>query len=424
MVTDQQVRRLWKLMQTERTFAAAAAKAGMDEKTARKYRKLGRLPSEVAPEHTWRTRQDPFTGVWEEVRSRLEVNPGLQAKTLFQDLQRGYPGRFADGQLRTLQRRVKAWRALEGPSKEVFFPQKHEPGELCQSDFTHMDTLGVTIQGGPFAHLIYHFVLTYSNWEWGTICFSESFESLSEGLQNALRKLGGVPKIHRTDRLSTAVQKTEHPEEFTQRYAALLGHYGLEGRKTQAGHPNELGDVEQRHWRFKKALEQALMLRGSCDFAGRGQYGQFVRGLFEQLNAGRKDRLGEELAVLRRLPTSRLEACKKVKVRVGPSSTIRVSHNVYSVHSRLIGETLDVRVYADYLELWHGQRRIERGFLACAARGSTTSSIATSSTGWCVSPGHLRITSTAKSSIPPAASAWHTTSSGRGTHLRWRANST
>ena len=359
MVTDQQVRRLWRLMQTERTFAAAAAKAGMDEKTARKYRRLGKLPSEVKPEHTWRTRHDPFTGVWAEVHSRLEVNPGLQAKTLFEDLQRRYPGRFADGQLRTLQRRLKAWRALEGPPKEVFFPQKHEPGELCQSDFTHMDTLGVSIQGRPFEHLIYHFVLTYSNWEWGTICFSESFESLSEGLQNALRKLGGVPKTHRTDRLSTAVQKTEHPEEFTQRYAALLGHYGLEGRKTRAGHPNEFGDVEQRHWRFKKALEQALMLRGSRDFAGRAQYGQFVRALFEQLNAGRKDRLGQELPVLRRLPASRLEACKRARAQVGPSSTIRVSHNVYSVHSRLIGETLEVRVYADYLELWHGQRRIE-----------------------------------------------------------------
>ena len=360
MVTDQQVRRLWRLMQTERTFAAAAAKAGMDEKTARRYRRLGKLPSEVKPEHTWRTRHDPFAGVWEEVHSRLKVNPGLQAKTLFEDLQRRYPGRFADGQLRTLQRRLKAWRALEGPPKEVFFPQKHEPGELCQSDFTHMDTLGVTIQGRPFDHLIYHFVLTYSNWEWGTICFSESFESLK---QRACRTPCGSSAgcLRSTARIGSRQprEKTEHPEEFTQRYAALLGHYGLEGRKTQAGHPNELGDVEQRHWRFKKALEQALMLRGSCDFAGRGHYWQFVIGLFEQLNAGRKDRLGEELPVLRRLPPYRLEACKRVEVQVGPSSTIRVNHNVYSVHSRLIGETLQVRVYADYLELWHGQRRIE-----------------------------------------------------------------
>jgi hypothetical protein len=117
------------------------------------------------------------------VKEKLEINPGLEAKTLFEDLQRRYPGQFADGQLRTLQRRVKVWRALEGPPKEVFFAQVHKPGELCQSDFTHMNSLGVTIQGQPFDHLIYHFVLSYSNWETGTICFSESLESLSEGLR-------------------------------------------------------------------------------------------------------------------------------------------------------------------------------------------------------------------------------------------------
>lgn len=359
MVTDQQVRRLWRLMQTEKTFGSAAAKAGVDEKTARKYRRLGRLPSEVKAPHRWRTRRDAFADVWEEVRTKLEVNPGLQAKTLFEDLQQRYPGRFADGQLRTLQRRVKAWRALEGPAKEVFFPQRHQPGELCQSDFTRVGSLGVTIQGRPFNHLLYHFVLTYSNWEWATICFSESFESLSEGLQNALWKLGGVPKAHRTDRLTTAVQKTEHPEEFTQRYAALLDHYGLAGRKTQAAHPNEIGDVEQLHWRFKTALDQALMLRGSRDFASQTEYARFVSKLLDQLNGGRKGRLAEEQTVLRRLPTSRLEACKKVAVRVGPSSTIRVNHNVYSVHSRLIGERVEVRLYAERLEVWHGQKLIE-----------------------------------------------------------------
>jgi len=204
MVTNRQVRRLMEMLGKGKDLAVAAAKADMDEKTARKYRQLGKLPSELKVEHTWRTREDPFVDVWAEVKEKLEINPGLEAKTLFEDLQRRYPGRFADGQLRTLQRRVKIWRALEGPPKEVFFPQVHKPGELCESDFTHMSTLGVTIQRQPFDHLIYHFVLTYSNWETGTICFSESFESLSEGLQNALWELGRVPKIHRTDRLSAA----------------------------------------------------------------------------------------------------------------------------------------------------------------------------------------------------------------------------
>ena len=360
MVTDRQVRMLMKLIETEKTLATAAAKAGMDEKTARKYRRLGKLPSEVKVEYSWRTREDPFAEVWQEVKEKLEINPGLEAKTLFEDLQRRYPGRFADGQLRTLQRRVKAWRALEGPPKEVFFPQVHKAGQLCQSDFTHMKSVGVTIQRQPFDHLIYHFVLTYSNWETGTICFSESFESLSEGLQNALWELGGVPQMHRTDRLTAAVQKPDRPEEFTRRYSALLKHYGLEGDKTQAASPNEIGDVEQRHYRFKKALDQALMLRGSRDFTSRDEYAAFMRKLFSQLNSGRRDRLAEELKVFRRLPERRLESCKRLRLRVGPSSTIRVNHNVYSVHSRLNGEMVEVRLYVEHLELWYAQRCVEK----------------------------------------------------------------
>ena len=359
MVTDGQVKRLMRLLRMGKTLAAAAAKADMDEKTARKYRRLGMLPSEVKPEHAWRTRENRFAQVWDEVKAKLDINPGLEAKTLFEDLQRRYPGQFADGQLRTLQRRVKAWRALEGPAKEVYFPQVHKPGELCQSDFTCMKHLGVTIQGQVFDHLVYHFVLTYSNWETGTICFSESFEALSEGLQNALWELAGVPKAHRTDRLTAAVQKPDHPEEFTQRYEALLKHYRLEGVKTRPSSPHEIGDVEQRHHRFKRAVGQALMLRGSRDFASRDDYAAFLRKLFSQLNAGRQKRLSEELKVLSALPQQRLDSSRRLRLNVRPSSTIRVYNNVYSVDSRLIKETVQVRLYAEHLQVWYAQRLVD-----------------------------------------------------------------
>jgi hypothetical protein len=359
VITDRQVRILMEMLGKGKSLIVAASKSDMDEKTARKYRDSGKLPSDVTVEHTWRTREDPFSEVWEEIEEKLEINPGLEAKTLFEDLQRRYAGQFADGQLRTLQRRVKIWHALKWPPKEVFFPQQHHPGELCQSDFTHMGYLGVTIQGQPFDHLIYHFVLTYSNWEAGTICFSESFESLSEGLQRALWELGGVPKKHRTDRLSAAIHKLGNPEEFTQRYKALLSHYHVKGCTTQPDSPHENGDVEQRHYRFKKALEQSLMLRGSRDFSSRGEYEGFLGKLFTQLNAGRKDRFKEEQDVLRRLPPNRLDSYKRLTVRVGPSSTIRVNHNVYSVHSRLIRETIEVRLYREHLEIWYAQQRIE-----------------------------------------------------------------
>ena len=362
MVTDNQVRILMKAFQTEGNKATAAAKAGMDAKTARKYERIGKLPSELNIEHDWRTREDPFADVWDEVVSHLEINPGLEAKTLFEYLQRKYSGRFSDGQLRTLQRRIRVWRATEGPPKEVFFPQQHKPGELCQSDFTYMNKLGVTICGQRFDHLIYHFILTYSNWETGFICFSESFESLSAGLQSALWELGGVPKRHQTDRLTAAVQSPGciDRNHFTDRYSSLLRHYGLEVRMIQTGKPNENGDIEQSHYRFKKALEQTLLLRGSSDFSSRSQYTLFLNKLFSQLNAGRMQRFAEELKVLRRLPNIRLDACKSFRVRVGPSSTICVSHNVYSVNSRLIGETVKIKLYADYFEIFYGQKCIEK----------------------------------------------------------------
>lgn len=358
MVTDNQVRRLIKLINIEKTLALAAAKAGMDEKTARKYKDLGKLPSEVKPDHNWRTRKDPFEDFWGEICSKLELNPGLEAKTLFKDLQKRFPAVFADGQLRTLQRRIKIWRALEGPAKEVFFAQEHIPGKLCESDFTHMTPLGVTIAKVPFSHLIYHFVLPYSNWETGTICFSESFESLSAGLQNALFELGGVPDEHRTDRLSAAVHKVENPEEFTRRYKALLAHYGLTGKKIQAGKANENGDVEQSHHRFKRAVDQALMLRGSRDFSTRSEYETFLKKIFLELNTGRRARFAEELKVLRRLPSRRLDASERIRVKVGPSSTIRVKHNTYSVNSRLIGEMIDVHLHAERIEVFYAQRHV------------------------------------------------------------------
>lgn len=359
-ISDRQVRRLRKLMEHHRQLNISAAAAGMDEKTARKYLRAEKLPSEMQVEHSWRTREDPFAGEWEEAKSFLERNDGLEAKTIFEHLQRRYPGRFSDGQLRTFQRKVKQWRALEGPGQEVFFAQSHRPGKLCQSDFTFMNGLGITIGGQPFDHLIYHFVLTYSNWETGSICFSESLESLLEGFQRALWELGGVPEVHRTDRLSAAVNRPGRPEEFTQRYAALMRHYRIIAEKTQAASPNENGDVEQRHHRFKRAVDQALLLRGSRDFTDRAAYQRFIESLFKQLNAGRSERFEEERKTLGPLPERRLESYKRFgPVRVSSGSLIQIQNNRYSVHSRLIGEQVSVRLYAEHLEVWYAQRRVE-----------------------------------------------------------------
>lgn len=359
MVTDQQVRRLFLMKNTEKNIEIAAAKSGMSEKSARKYLTSGKLPSQMKKPHTWKTRKDSFEDIWDEVTEYLENNSGLEAKTLFEHFQKTYPDKFQDGQLRTLQRKIKEWRAMDGPPKEVFFAQNHYPGRLSESDFTNMNKLNITINKEEFKHLIFHFVLTYSNWETGTICYSESFENLSTGLQNALWKLGCVPKIHQTDNLTAAIYKECNKKEFTVRYKTLLNHYDLIGKSIQAGHGNENGDIEQRHNRFKKAVEQALMLRGSYDFLSIEEYQNFLNKIFDQLNSGRQKKFLEELKILKPLPKIRIDDFKEFKLTVGPGSTIQVAHNTYSVDSKLIKEDIKVRLKADSIEIYYGNKKAD-----------------------------------------------------------------
>jgi len=289
----------------------------------------------------------------------LGTNGGLEAKTLFKYLQEDNPGEFQKGQLRTLQRKVKNWRAIEGPSQEVMFPQIHYPGDLAASDFTHMTKLGITIRGESFNHMIYHFVLTYSNWETGTICFSESFESFSEGFQNAIWELGGVPIRHRSDNFSAAITTIGDKQEFTVRYKAMLDHYKITGEHIRSRTPHENGDSEQSHHRFKRAVEQSLMLRGSTDFATREDYKKFLIQIFKQLNTGKEKRFLEELEILKQLPNKRIEDFTRIETKVGPSSTIQLKKKTYSVHSRLIREKVEARIYAEKIELWYGQKKVD-----------------------------------------------------------------
>ena len=351
--TDAQVKTLRLNLNLGASLHMAAMKAGMDRKTARKYRDLGQLPSEVGTPHTWRTRTDPLVNVWPALEELLQREPTLQAKTLVEWLQRHHSGQDWQRQRRTVERRVRQWKAEHGPAKEIFFTQVHEPGRLGSSDFSHMDKLGITIQGQPFPHMIYHFVLTYSNWEHATLCFTESFASLSAGTQNALWELGGVPERHRTDRMTLAVHQDGNAEQYTARYQALMRYYGMTPEATNAYSGHENGDCEQGHRRFKEALEQELLLRGSRDFASREEYWQFVCALLARRNASRAQRFAEEQARLHSLPKRRLETLERERVRVGQGSTIRVKKNVYSVPARLRGERVEARIGAELIEVWY-----------------------------------------------------------------------
>ena len=164
-------------------------------------------------------------------------------------------------------------------------------------------------------------MLTYSNWETGTICFSESFEALAGGLQNALWELGVVPNEHRTDSLSAAVNNLHSRDEFTERYQGLLRHYGLRASHTNAGQAHENGDVEQSHYRFKKAVAQELILRGSRDFASRAEYEQVLQRLLKRRNAKRQEKLNEEIRLMRVLPARRMEDYRTERMKVSRNST-------------------------------------------------------------------------------------------------------
>jgi transposase len=350
-----------KLLGTDEAKGVVAAKAGMSEKTARKWAKRGKAPSETRVAREYLTRPDAFAGDWAEIEKFLRGDPSLEAKTIFDYLCRRDPERYQEQQLRTLQRKVKRWRGQKGAPREVYFPQEHVPGRQAQSDFTHMNRLGVTILGQRFDHMLYHLTLTYSNWEWGEICFTESYESLAGGVQNALWELGGVPVEHRTDSLSAAVRPPERSkEEFTEKYQGLLRHFGMKASHSSPGRGHENGDIEQSHHRFKRAVDQELMLRGKRDFATRGDYAEFLAALFTRRNRLRGARVAEERKVLGRLPGRRLEACTKERVRVSPNATVHVRGNYYSVPSQLIQERVEVRIYSGHLEVWYGGAMAER----------------------------------------------------------------
>jgi hypothetical protein len=361
ITTDEQVRRLFKLSENKQLKQGAqAAKAGMSEKTARKYLRAGLLPSQMKKERHWRTREDPFGEVWGEVEALLSQAPGLEALTIFEELQRRHPGRFPDGQLRTLQRQVRVWRGLYGPDQEVYFAQVHEPGQMSQSDFTWMKSLDITIGGELFSHLLYHFVLTYSNWEYVEVCFSESFESLSTGLQNALWTVGRVPVTHRTDNLGAAKYGGVDEAGFGAHYMALMRHYGLKPTRNNPEQSHENGDVEQANYRIKERVEQALLLRGSREFVSRRDYDSFLKAIFSGRNRNRSQRLEAELAVMAPLPQRRLEDYRDYEVGVSRWSTIQVAHNTYSVPSRLIGHEVTARLYANQVEIRYGGQCVQQ----------------------------------------------------------------
>lgn len=336
--------------------AVAAAKASISTATAYRVEKDPRLPSQTRSPRG-RRRPDPLAGIFdEEVVPLLRSAPGLRSVALFEELMRRHP-ELNPGIRRTLERRVRAWRALHGPEQEVIFRQIHEPGRMGLSHFTDMADLKITIAGVGLAHRLYHFRMAYCGFEHAHVVLGgERFVALAEGLQNALWALGGAPREHRTDSLSAAFRNLDRVarEDLTRRYQALCEHYGMTPSRNNRGLAHENGSIEGPHGHLKDAVRDALLLRRSRNFDDLPGYRAFIDELVSRRNVRHRERIDAERAVLQPLPRQRTRDFEEERVRVTSSGGFALRKVFYSVPSRLIGHQLLVRLYDDRLELFIG----------------------------------------------------------------------
>jgi len=354
-VTDQQVRLFMSLKQTH-SVPVSAAKAGFSPATGYRIQNDPTLPSQKKPQRG-RRRPDPLGEIFEaEVIPLLEASPGLRSVAIFEEIMRRHP-ELGTGIRRTLERRIRTWRAEHGAEQEVIFRQTHEPGRMGLSDFTDMRHLGVTIAGEALDHRLYHFRLAYSGFEHAHVVLGgESYVALAEGVQNALWSLGGVPSEHRTDSLSAAFRNIEAETEadLTERVEALCAHYGMTPSRNTKGVAHENGSIEGPHGHLKRAIQDALLLRGSPNFEDLDGYRRFIDEIVGRINARNRKRIDAERACLKPLPKQRTTDFEEVTVRITRTGGFLLKRVFYTVPSRLIGHRLRVRLYDDRLELFLG----------------------------------------------------------------------
>ena len=353
-ITNRQENLYMNKRQQGQSQETAAAKGGISERSGRRIEK-GERPS-IPKERHWRTREDPLDAIWEsELVPLLEKEPRLTGLTLWEYLEDEHAGQFPYQVLRTLQRRVKHWKATQGPDKAVIFRQSVPAGQQGLSDFSHPNT-EITLQGEVFSHLLYQFRFAYSGWRYVQIILGgESYSALADGLQSALALAGGSPVEHRTDSLSAAFNNHAEEQKLTQAYEALCAHYNLRGTRNNPGVSHENGAIECAHGSFKHRLDQALKLRGSADFATIKDYQAFLNKVTERLNKRCQSRFKDEQAALQALPGERFMDYSELSLKVTRSSTLEIKKVLYSVPSRMIGENVRVHVYHDRLAFFIGQ---------------------------------------------------------------------
>ena len=358
-ITNRQVARYMDARRIGRNQVQSADGADISTRSARRLDGDGRAATSP---RTYRTRVDSFAHVWSsEIEPLLRRDAKLKAVTLFADLQQRHPGRFRDGQVRTLERQVRQWRSIAGPSRPVMFPQEHPPGWQALLDFTDCTALAVTIAGEALPHRLGHVCCPHSGWQFAQVILGgESYPALAETLRLALEELGGVPQTLRTDSLSAAYKNLRQQEELTVRFAALCEHYGCVPTRNNLGVAHENGAVESPNGHLKDRLDQAMRLRGERDFASLDDYRAFVGGIVAVSNAPRAPAIAIERAALAALPRFAGVTWNEGLGTVSRFSLIRVLGLAYMVPSRLIGHRLVVRIYDDHLDFFAGQQAVHR----------------------------------------------------------------
>ena len=354
-ITNQQVKLYMKYQTTTNlSQAACAAKSGFSERSARIIDQGKHHTQLPYTPRQYKTRKSDIDNIWDTVLvPMLEDNPSLQPKTLMIYLQRTYLDDnglsvYTDSHLRTLQRKVSEWKALNGPSKDIMFPQKHYPGIQALSDFTSMNSINISIDNEPLSHMLYHFRLVYSKYSYIKVILSgESFQALSEGLQEALYEIGGSPKEHRTDSLSAAYKNDRHiaNDDLTDSYKELCTYYNMLPTRNNKGVSHENGSVESSHGHLKNRIRQELLLRGSNNFDTLAEYEQWIYLIVQNSNKRNSKKFKIEQQYLQKIPANKCVDFEIKSVKVSSHSMINVKHMYYSVPGRLVGYTVTLHIY-------------------------------------------------------------------------------
>jgi hypothetical protein len=352
---------MMKEMSKNPNLRIASAKSGMSRQTGAKYYAESKLPSEMGGARSWQTRTCPFAEVWGDVEALLKECPGIGSLSIFNELNERYDDRFSQGQQRTLQRKVKQWRALYDSDDryEIFFGQRHRPGEGAQTDFTETASLKLSIQGGSYTPLLCHTVLPYSGWHYASPCPSESILSLKDGIQEAFYRLGKVPQFHQTDNSTAATHQKGKERFYNKDYLDLMEHLGMKPRLTGVGKKEQNGSIEAMNGVFKRFLEQQLILRQTRDFESESVFKKWLHVCIQKSNISKRVKLEEELLHMHDLVVKRMPAFNESSVRVTKNSTITLGNKIYSVPPRLIGLMVDVRSYKDKVEVFVSGTKIQ-----------------------------------------------------------------